>query len=243
MAESLDENAHDLVAELRTQLNERTFTDLASDLGYPYYAQASDDPVRLLARLNLPIYVTTSYYDFMERALRAEGREPHTEICFWHPDMAPDRPKSDFIPSPEKPVVYHLHGYEEEPITLVLSEDDYLDFLMGIAQDTDVVSRVIPLYLRTALAQSTLLLLGYRIQDWDFRTLFRGLITAKTSPLRDFSLALQLKLSEQEGVTDPDEAQKYLEEYFRSTKFNVIWNDADSFVHELWQRWNQWRLG
>ena len=37
------------------------FSDVALRLGYPQYENALDDPLRLLAELPLPIYLTTSF--------------------------------------------------------------------------------------------------------------------------------------------------------------------------------------
>ena len=60
--------------DLREQRDSLSFSAIASQLGYPKYASADDDPLRLLARLPLSIYITTSGHDFMERALADEGR-------------------------------------------------------------------------------------------------------------------------------------------------------------------------
>jgi hypothetical protein len=52
----------------------------------------------------------------------------------------------------------------------VLTEDDYLDFLVKVSWD----NTVIPPRIAEALTDSSLLLLGYHLQDWDFRVMFRG---------------------------------------------------------------------
>lgn len=238
-----DENVPvDLIEELRRQSNTLNFSHIATELDYPQFKADQTDPLRLLARLPLPIYVTTSYYDFMERALRAEGRSPHIQICPWSdvPDMYAN---PNFIPTVEQPLVYHLHGFEQYPATLVLSEDDYMQFLVRVAKDTtDSKEPVIPLYLRGALANSSLILLGYRLQDWDFRVLFRGVI--KSNPLQWRSVALQLNPTEQGGIINPKEAQEYLRQYFqyfREARFEVEWGNTDNFVSKLWREWDKWR--
>lgn len=247
LVEQIDPQVRVNLAELRGQLSELTFAELVNELDYPRFATPDDDALGVLARLPLPIYVTTSYYDFMERALRRVNKQPLTQICFWRGrpiNIAPEhRPQLDFIPSPERPLVFHLHGYEKYPATLVLSEDDYLDFLVRIMQDHDVTSPLIPLYLREELAASSLLLLGYRLQDWDFRTLFQGLILPKHDSLRLFSLALQLTPSRQDGIDDVTAAIEYLEKYFEPAKFKVRLCQVEEFVKDLWQAWNRWRRG
>lgn len=230
----------DVIADLRHQMSERSFSAIAGELDLPAELTPDEDPLRLLARLNLPIYVTTSYYDFLERAIIAEGRQPITQICGEISNLQPaHRIKRDFMPTAEQPVVYHLHGLESYPGSLVLSEDDYLQFLVHVTQPVDPEKPVIPLYLREKLAESTLLLLGYRSQDWDFRATFRGLISVQDEPRRTFSLAIQLDPKEQGEVINPAEAQRYLIDYFRPVNFRVHWSTTDSFVRQLWHEWKR----
>jgi hypothetical protein len=244
LAERADPANAATVSALRTQQHERRFSDLAAELDLPGDTSPDDDPLRILARLNLPIYVTTSPYDFLERAIRAEGRTPTTQICGSVRQLQPEHQiDRDFEPSPQTPVVYHLHGLEEYPGALVLSEDDYLDFLVRVTQPIDSQRPVIPLYLTEKLAECTLLLLGYRLQDWDFRATFRGLIRAKETPRRPFSVAIQLSPREQRDAANPTEAERYLTEYFRLANFRVEWSDSGTYLRDLWQRWNRWRRG
>jgi hypothetical protein len=78
----------------------------------------------------------------MVRALVAVGKEPKQEICRWNPDLVDaytsvfDKAEG-FEPTIQSPVVFHLHGYADDPSTMVLSEDDYLDFLVELARDPE----------------------------------------------------------------------------------------------------------
>jgi hypothetical protein len=49
-------------------------------------------------------------------------------------------------PSPTEPLVYHLHGFDQVPPSLVLSEDDYLEFLVAIPRDKGRNIDIIPLH-------------------------------------------------------------------------------------------------
>lgn len=51
----------ELVEELRSDLARHDFAHLATELGYPRYRRIEADPLRLLAKLDLPVYATTSY--------------------------------------------------------------------------------------------------------------------------------------------------------------------------------------
>lgn len=242
-AENMDEDP-DLINELYSRINECTFADIVTDLEYPKFEAGQTDPLRILARLPLPIYVTTCYHNFMERALLSENRQPVTQVCFWNgSEPVEGTVDPDYVPSPERPLVYHLYGLENHPTTLVLSEDDYMDFLVKVTQAVDVNRPVIPVRLRSALATSSLILLGYRLQDWDFRVLFRGIINAGQTSSRGFSLLIQLTPDQQYQIENVDDARKYLETYFRPRQFNVEWGDTQRFLNQLWEQWNKWRQG
>jgi hypothetical protein len=196
-----------------------------------------DNPLRILAELPLPIYLTTNYATFMEDALKAAGKEPCTEICYWRDELREDIPSvfeedPDYEPSVEKPLVYHIHGLDTQPSSLVLAEDDYLDFLVKVSQDPEAV----PTRVSQALADSSLLLLGYQLQGWDFRSVFRGLITTKRSSRRLLSLSIQI-MPDSEGVKDLASAQEYLERYFDEANFEIYWGDARGFMQALWEQW------
>jgi hypothetical protein len=243
------------IAEQQADTKRSCFADIAVELGYPRPAQDQPDALKYLAWLNLPIYVTTSYFDFLERAIQASGRTPRTQVCFWSGE--PQTYKSDysqkshrtdheFRPTPENPLVYHLFGLEAYPESLVLTEDDHLDFLAALVQDSaNQGNPLLPLYLRRALTQSSLILLGYQLHNWDFRILFRGLINTLASGLRQFNLALQLDPTTQEWVVSADDIKAYLQGYFeekeKQLNFTVEYGTIVSFATRLWEAWDRWR--
>ena len=73
---------------------------------------------------------------------------------------------------------------------MVLTEDDYLAFLVEIS--TDNSERMLPSAIRNALASTSLLFVGYSLSDWDFRVLFRGLMGSLGRTLGMTSIAVQL---------------------------------------------------
>ncbi len=222
---------------LEAELPDVCFSDVAARLGYPQHENALDDPLRLLAELPLPIYLTTSFATSMESALRAAGKEPRSDMCCWHREMEGEarsvfEEDPDYEPSVEQPLVFHLHGLDAYPASLVLSEDDYLDFLVKVSQDPEAIPRRVTL----ALSESSLLLLGYGLQDWDFRVLFRGLITPRRTGRRLMSLSIQL-LPQPAGEASLDDAREFLKRYFDRADFEIYWGDAQSFMQQLWQEW------
>jgi hypothetical protein len=233
-----------LAARLQSRIESMRFSDLVEELDYPKFPDGTEDPLRLLARLPLPKYVTTSYYDFLERALIAEGKTPRTQICFWSDEMANIRKEhrtitGEFNESDVEPVVYHLYGLEEYPQTLVLSEDDYLTFLKRIASDTNTKEPIIPLALRQAFVESSPLLLGYRLSDWDFRVLFNML-----SNFRRKGISRRGMVVHTAPVNHGSERTiQYLKRYFDEYQFGIEWASAESFIQQLWQEWDALRQG
>ncbi len=244
---SRDEKAKNLVGSLRKRIGNLSFADLVDELEFPKFKPNENDPLMTLAQLPVKIFITTSYYDFLERALITKNKSPKTQICFWSgaiPNVA-DEHRTDYRykPTVDQPLVFHIHGFEQYPRSIVISEDDHLDFLVKISQDTDTTNPIIPLYIREALASESLILLGYRLHEWDFRSLFRGVINARHNKLRLESIVLQVDPDDysQEDQIDPIDAKNYLNKYFEPTSFRVVWQKVGCFIDELWKRYDQRR--
>lgn len=238
----------DQVADLRAELKRQTLSYLAGEMGYPKPGDDGAHTLDLLARLNLPIYITTSPFDLLERAIAANGRpDVRTQICFWRGAeplrWVNEAHRTDyaFMPSAETPLVYHMFGLEAYPDSMVLSEDDYLDFLTAIARDTDQTKPILPLYLRQAITRSSLLLMGYRLRDADFRVLFRGLINATPTSIRPYSLAIQVDPRQHAAGISTDKLLRYLKIYFGESKFTIAWNQPHEFARILWKKFDEWR--
>ena len=233
-----------LAAGLQSQIEDMGFSDLVEALDYPKFPEGTPDPLRLLARFPLRYYITTSQSDFVERALIAENKTPRTQICFWSGEMANIRKEhrtitDEFTADSANPIVYHLYGLEEYPQTLVLSEDDYINFLISIAADTDTSHPKIPLYLRQAVGESQLVLLGFRLSDWDFRVLFRLMMNFRTDGFSPRGMLIQLDDNEKESSNA--NVVEYLQSYFGRKAFDITWTDAESFVQKLWNDWDRLR--
>lgn len=226
--------APDLVEEFQEDANadKLTFSETADRLSLPNFTDGQKNPLLLLANLPLSIYLTTSYHDVLEKALQKAGKTPRSEISYWNNQLSrvPSIFKTDpnYHPSTQEPLVYHLHGLDSYPSSLVITEDDHLDFLVNISRDWEGV----PLIVRQALADSSVMLLGYRLRDWDFRTIFRGLIKASLAERRPKSVAIQLNSSDQAEQT-------YLRNYLdQEGKFEVYWGDFPDFMQQIWQAWS-----
>jgi hypothetical protein len=239
-----DENYKDVVRQMRSQ--EALFSEIVQQLDIPRYREGVEDPLRLLAKLPLKMYITTSYYNFLERALEAENKKPRTQVIFWSGGKLNTKlePSADplFEPSDIEPAVYHLYGLEDYPQTLVLSEDDFMSFLIAVVEDTNTQNPVVPLMLREALAESRLLLLGYHITDWDFRVLFRFIMKFRNAESAPRGMLIQLKPGEKQSG-NKDKSVEYLSQYFDKRQFEVDWTNTERFIQKLWNEWDKYRKG
>jgi|GEM_PF-291445 len=206
----------------------------------PKYFETPDEPHGLLADLPLPVYITTNYNDLMVRALKSRGKTPYQDICRWNKYLKRFKltssdfilPPLGFVPTPEKPLVFYLHGFYKIPESLVLTEDDYLDFLVAISREQNLL----PQCIQEALIDTSLLFLGYRIADWDFHVLFRILAEYLEISSRKKHYSVQ-PVPRDLPETQKEKTQKYLDRYFEELDIKVYWQDCREFSKELRTRW------
>jgi hypothetical protein len=188
-----------------------------------------------LAALPIPVYITTNFDDLLTQALRNAGKDPTIEVCPWRnppPDPTVLLPGVVADPTPDQPVVYHLYGHPSEEISMVLTEDDYFDYVVSVSRNRNIIRpRIIE-----ALSGTSLVMLGYRLDDWMFRLLVRGLIAASEASARGFSVAVQLPDDQSyDGAFISD----YLRALFKASdqnKLSVYWGSASEFASEFQQR-------
>lgn len=214
--------------------------------------QQPDEPHSLLAEFPLRVYITTNYDDFMVQALRHHNRAAQVAICPWYTrDLRQmqetnrifEQP-SGFNPSPANPIVYYLHGSKSEPESLVLTEYDYLEFLVRIVRDHgsrtshDNGAELLPPIIRRALGSQMLLFIGYSLQDWTFQVLFRGLLESVPPGNQLSHVSVQLlPLPEETNEEVRVSVQEYLTAYYQLSRIEIFWGSAQEFCRELRQRW------
>lgn len=192
------------------------------------------DPYRVLAELPFPIYITTNLSNLLDEALTASGKAPRVELCRWNndldylPSIYDETP--DYRPDVTNPLIYHLFGRCTEPDSLVVTEDDYFDFLIGVTQNKDLIPTVV----RRALADTALLFLGFRLDDWNFRVLFRSIMNQEGGNRRRRYTHVAAQIDPEEGrILEPERARAYLESYFQNADISIFWGTVEDFVKEL----------
>jgi hypothetical protein len=198
------------------------------------------DPYAALAALPCALYVTVAADTLLEEALKSAGKEPQSEICRWNDELVANVTSvfadESYTPDEFKPLVFHLFGAFTETSSLVLTEDNYFDFLIGATRNRDLI----PQPVKTALADSALLFLGFRLEDWSFRVLYRSLMSAQGGArLKRYANIAGQVLPEESQFLAPQGAARYLESYFQGANISIFWGSADDFSGELRGRWEQ----
>ncbi len=200
------------------------------------------DPYQLLARLPARIYVTASPETLLIKTIKAAGKGPEALVCRWRATRTntPQEPRPRQAPTPEAPLVYHVFGAFGVPESLVLTEDDFLDFLIATS-----TYKLMPAVVRGSLTDSALIFLGFRLDDWTFRVLFRLIMNLEGSAgMRKYShVGVQVN-PEEHSLADVERARRYLERYFNSDRgaglseppISLYWGSPTEFLQELHRR-------
>jgi hypothetical protein len=226
--------------ELPPDAQQASLDQLAEAVGKLRRAHDLTEPHQVLAHLPFPIYITTNLDNFLAQALMEQGKAPEVEFCPWNEYVERstsiyDR-EPNYRPDPHRPLVYHLFGQMREPDSMVLTEDNYFDYLIGVTSNKDLIPAVV----RRALADTALLFLGFQIDDWNFRVLFRSIINREGRNRRSRYAHVAVQINPEEGrILEPERARRYLESYFEDVDISIYWGSAEDFVKELWQRYHE----
>jgi hypothetical protein len=194
----------------------------------------ANEPHRVLVDLSLPIYITTNYDDLMVRTLKGHCKKPIKKICWWKKCfMQRKKMSSDFAHTCAKHSVCSLHGCYEILESLVLTENDYLDFLVSISLEQNLLRQ------HEEIRGTSLLFLGYKITDWDSRVLFRLLDGYLGRSISRKHISVQL-VPGNVSETQKEKAPKYLDRYF--DELHIHWQDCRESVTELGTRWEAFNL-
>jgi hypothetical protein len=204
-----------------------------------------NEPHTVLAQLPCPIYVTAQATTLLVRALEDAGKKPVTDFCRWKEDLVGKWPSPfedpTYVPSPEQPLVYHVLGTLDVPESIVITEDEYFDFLAAVARSGSGSDQLIPPAVEEALANTSLLFLGFGLQDWDLRILLRSVIMREAKERKGQKakhVAADLDILA-EGVRSPEDARDYIVRYFRENEpsIEIEWASVDEFASDLARAW------
>ncbi len=219
--------------ELPRELADAEMPQLISAVGELNRKRDASDAHAVLAALPIPIYITTNPDHLLVDALKAAGKDPQVELCKWNEEMYTDsiyKREPDYRPTAQRPLVYCLFGQFSDLDSMVVTEDDYFDYLIGVTSNKDLI----PGAVRRALADSALLFLGFQLDDWNFRVLYRSLMSQEGRSRRKGYKHIAAQIDPEEGrILEPERARRYLESYFQDADISIYWGSAEDFVRDL----------
>ena len=218
---------------------ESTLDELLTRVWSLRRARGMSDAFSVLAGLPFPVYVTTNPATLLTDALLDATKKPRVELCPWSnevdwpPSIFDDEPNYD--PSTDEPLVYHLFGRLNLPDSLVLRQDDYFDFLIGVTQNNELI----PGKVRKLWVASALLFVGFNLDEWDSRVVFRTVMNREARGRRKKYTHVAVQIDPEEGRTiSPESARRYLQTYFQDADVSIYWGSTEDFMRQLQEHWD-----
>lgn len=148
----------------------RSRRDLVDEIRNAVHVGKEPSPVvRALAELDFLRVITTNYDQLFENALRAAHKQPRVSV--YTPNLEPTRDYGS--PTKESPVVFKIHGDIDEPETVVVTDEDYIQFVLRMSSKEPYDP--VPLKLKADLTEWTTIFVGYSLLDYNLRLLFKAL--------------------------------------------------------------------
>lgn len=128
--------------------------------------------VRALAQLDFPLICTTNYDRLFEKALWQAGKSPSVAI-YSKNKYADTLDYPSEVPDPSRPFVYKIHGSVEMPESIVITDEDYIDFVLRMGDKGQ--NNPIPETFLFLLKKWPTIFVGYSLMDYNLRLLFKTL--------------------------------------------------------------------
>lgn len=183
----------------------------------------------ILASLPFTHVLTTNFDNLMERSFAEAGKTSRAISYF-----SADRPEEiNCNATVDSPLVYKLHGSLEDPLSMVVTEDDVIDFLANLIEKQPPIPREI----KNIFEQHTILFIGYGLKDWNIRAMIRGIRGRRTAG-RDYikSFAIQRRPDDPRLAIEWAQTVGYMDRREGVQCYDI---DASEFVKELKKRFDK----
>lgn len=136
---------------------------------YEQYAGETTEFHRNIAALPFQVCVTTTPDDFLFNAMTMAKKAPIRS--FYNFKRAQEFRSSEF--SVDHPLIYHLYGHREKPESLVITENDLIDFLTNVIRKSPSLPEQVTGLLSRPDSSCLFVDLGFK--NWYLRVLMRSL--------------------------------------------------------------------
>ncbi|MCA0236615.1 MAG: SIR2 family protein [Bacteroidetes bacterium] len=128
---------------------------------------------RKLADLPFHIAVNLSPDDYLLRAWKAAGKKDATTA---HYNFKGSVEEDVVSPVPSRPLLYNLLGTLGNPESLVLTQEDRVDFIKNVLRDNPSIPNAVASHFGE---RKTYIFLGFNLENWDYRLLFDTLLLSR----------------------------------------------------------------
>jgi hypothetical protein len=181
-----------------------------------------------LASLPFNLILTTCHDALLTRALQESGKRP---LVYRYHLRGDKHDNPEFTPSetPEEPLLYHLFGLAQEPRSLVLSENDVLDFLIAVVSERPPMPNSLIRVLKRR--DQSFLFVGFGIKQLHLRVLLKVLVRA----LELYRTGSAVATEPLRGLSEGDREQTILF-YQRGMRIEIEDAEIKAFLAELTRR-------
>jgi len=171
----------------------------------PDYERKPSPLLSMLAELPFKLIITTNYDRLLEQALKLK-KVSFKKIIQKTKGFSETKKSREWCESFEGYdglILYKIHGSflgkrrinddieSRDSSPIIITEEDYIEFLTIVGKE----NIGIPRFILKKIIPSTLLFLGYSLEDWDFRTIYKGIIEPLPKHQVRKSFAIQKKPS------------------------------------------------
>ncbi len=194
------------------------------------------DPLKLVAGLNAKVFVNAASDSLLERFIArtpifGAPKQPIALASEWRDETLDYRNEAESLgeAAVNRPYVYYLFGNTQKESTWVLTQDDFFDYLIRTTR-----YQLMPPVISDALLSGSLLFLGFPLDDWKFRVMFRLILAKGGRKLLESYNHVGVQVDPAETtIANARRAKKYLERYFFNSRIDIYWGSAADFLREL----------
>jgi hypothetical protein len=185
---------------------------------------------QLAAITDFDLFVTTTFDSLLESAINLErfSGSPSTDVLSYAPNRVVDLPTERSQLS--RPVVYHLFGKLTASPTYVISDEDLLEYICALQNES-----LVPERLFHELEHNHLLVIGSSFSNWLARLFLRMAKRHRLSDPRDVGEILA-----DDQMSGDERLIAFLQQVSVRTR---IYTGAERFVAELHERWQRRNKG